>query len=109
SINGQPVNVNFNPSNGSITYNLSLVEGNNVIVASAVNESGTASDTKNIIYSKPVQVKRPEVYILNPSTCPATLNKGFNQISGYILNVTAVNQVQIKVDGVQVSAFNPVI
>jgi large repetitive protein len=109
SINGQPVNVNFNPSNGSLTYNLTLVEGNNVITASAVNESGTASDTKNIVYSKPVQVQRPQVFILNPSTCPASLNKGFNQISGYILNVTAVNQVQIKVDGVQVSAFNPVI
>jgi hypothetical protein len=109
TVNGQPVNANFNAQNGSLTYNLSLVVGNNVVTVSASNEFGTASDTKTIIYKKPINFQQPEITLSNPSSCPASLPAGLNQIKGYVRNITAINQVVIRVNGSVVTNFNPVI
>jgi large repetitive protein len=109
TVNGAPVNANFNLGNGSLSYNLSLMEGNNIIVVNAVNQYGSASDTKVINYKKPVVVERPVIVLSNPQSCPATLPSGNNTISGHILNITSLNQVSIKINGVNVSNFNPVL
>lgn len=109
TVNGQAVNPNFNAQNGSLTYNLTLVVGNNVIIVNASNEFGTASDTKTIIYKKPVTIEKPQITLTNPSVCPATLPAGLNQIKGFVKNITAVNQVVIRVNGSVVTNFNPVI
>ncbi|MFN5415525.1 MAG: hypothetical protein ACK5B9_00605 [Flavobacteriia bacterium] len=109
TVNGSPVNANFNLGNGSMTYNLTLVEGNNVIVATAVNQFGSSSDTKTIVYTKPKVVEKPVIVLTQPGSCPATMPEGTNIIMGYILNITDLNQVSIKINGVAVSNFNPIL
>ncbi len=109
TINGSYVNANFNLQNGSLTYNATLVEGNNVIVVSAANQYGSSSDTKTIVYQKPVVIQKPQIVLINPASCPATLALGNNVISGYITNITDLNQVSIKINGVSVSNFNPIL
>ncbi len=109
TINGSYVNANFNLQNGSLTYNATLVEGNNVIVVSAANQYGSATDTKTIVYTRPVIVTKPLIVLINPASCPATLPLGNNVISGHILNITDLNQVSMTLNGVSVSNFNPVL
>jgi hypothetical protein len=109
TVNGNPVNANFNLGNGSLSYNLSLIEGNNIVVVNAVNQYGAASDTKIIVYKKPVVIERPVIVLANPTSCPATLPSGNNTVSGHIMNITNLNQVSIKINGVNVSNFNPVL
>ncbi|MGV3631923.1 MAG: hypothetical protein ACO1O6_12005 [Bacteroidota bacterium] len=109
TINGNPVNANFNVGNNSLTYNLTLVEGNNVIVATAVNQYGSSSDTKTVVYTKPVIIGKPVIVLTQPGSCPAILPEGTNLITGYILNITALNQVSIRINGQPVSNFNPVL
>lgn len=109
TINGNPVNANFNVGNNSLTYNMTLVEGNNIIVATAVNQYGSSSDTKTVVYSKPVVIAKPVVVLTQPGSCPAILPEGTNQITGYILNVTDLNKVAIRINGQQISNYNPVL
>jgi hypothetical protein len=109
TVNGSVVNANFNLGNGSLSYNLTLVEGNNVIVVNAVNQYGSASDTKTIVYKKPVKIEAPIIVLTNPKSCPAILAVGNNTIQGHIMNITDLNQVSIKINGVNVSNYNPVL
>lgn len=109
TVNGNVVNANFNLGNGSLSYNLTLVEGSNVIVVNAVNQYGSASDTKTIIYKKPIKIEAPVIVLANPRSCPATLAVGNNTITGHILNITDLNQVSIRINGVNVSNYNPVL
>lgn len=109
SINGNPVNANFNVGNNSLTYNLTLVEGNNVIVATAVNQFGSSSDTKIVVYSKPVVIAKPVIVLTQPGSCPAILPEGTNLITGYILNVTELSKVAIRINGQQIANYNPVL
>lgn len=109
TINGQPVNAHYNVGTAVLSYNLTLVEGNNVIVVNAVNNYGSASDTKTIVYTKPIVVEKPVIVLTNPATCPTVLPAGTHQIKGYILNITDLNQVSIKINNVAVSNFNPVL
>lgn len=109
TINGQAVNANYNVASASLSYNLTLVEGNNVITASAANAYGSASDTKTIVYTKPVVIQKPVIVLTTPATCPIVMPAGTHQITGYILNITDLNQVSIKINGINVSNFNPVL
>lgn len=109
TVNGSPVNANINIGNGSLTYNMTLVEGANVIVATAVNQYGSSTDTKTIIFTKPVVVEKPVIVLTDPGACPAVLPEGTNLIKGYILNITDLNQVSIKINGNSVSNYNPIL
>lgn len=109
TVNGNTVNANFNTGNGSLSYNLTLSEGANVIVVSAANQHGSSTDTKTIVYTKPVVVEKPVIVLIQPGSCPAILPAGINQIKGHILNITDLNQVSIQINGVNVQNFNPVL
>jgi large repetitive protein len=107
TVNGAQTNFNFNPSNGEITFNRTLNPGNNTIVATAVTQHGTTSDTKVVIYNRQT-VQKPEIVIQSPATCPATLPVGTTTVRGYITNITDLNQVSFMMNGRPISNFNPV-
>jgi large repetitive protein len=109
TVNGKAVNMNFNAQNGSLTHNLALVEGNNRIKVNVTNEYGTASDTKMIVYTAPTTISKPEITLISPSLCPAFIDAGVTQIKGSVKNVSAVNQLTIKLNDVEVTNFNPTI
>jgi hypothetical protein len=107
TINGASTNFNYNPSNGEITLNRTLTPGNNTIVVTAVNQYGTATDTKVVIYNRQT-VQKPEIVLQNPANCPASLPVGTNTVRGYITNVSDLNQVSFTMNGRPISNINPV-
>lgn len=107
TVNGVPTNFDFNASNGAINFNRTLVEGINKIEATAVTQYGTASDTKIIDYKKQV-VKAPQIFLTNPQRCPGSFPAGTSTITGYVTNITNVNEVTITINGRAVN-FSPLL
>jgi len=105
TLNGVPTNFNFNSSTGALSFNADFQEGSNVIVATAVNQYGTDTDTKTVVYRKPVVIEAPEIQLLNPKICPAILPVGNHSIVGTITNISNANQVTITYNGANVE-FN---
>lgn len=108
TVNGVATNFNFNAANGTISLNRTWVTGANVIVATAVTQYGTASDTKTVMY-QPQTANPPVIYITNPANCPATLPVGTSVITGYVTNITDLNQVTFFLSGRPTSNVNPVL
>ena len=65
TVNGASVQFNFNPSSHLVTWEQTWNEGQNVVVVTAQNNDGTASDNKVVVYTKPVVVIRPAVIFTN--------------------------------------------
>ena len=108
SVNGAYTNFTFNATNGTISFNQTLADGANVIVATAVTQYGTASDTKTINYKKQV-VQAPKIFMTSPVNCPAELPVGTSVITGYITNINNLNEVTFTMNGRPVSTYNPVL
>jgi hypothetical protein len=108
TVNGVPTNFNFNASNGIITFNQTFVVGNNVIIATAVNNYGTATDTKTVIYKEKV-IPAPVITITSPANCPATLAPGIVTITGFVTNINNLSEVTFTINGRPISNVNPVL
>jgi hypothetical protein len=103
TVNGAATNFNFNAANGGIMFNASFIPGPNVIIATAVNSAGSATDTKKVIYEQPVVVQAPVITLTNPASCPAVVNRGMQTITGTVTNITNSNQVVITYNGAPVN------
>jgi large repetitive protein len=109
TVNGSATNFNFDVNSGVLNFNRTLVEGNNVIIATAVTPYGMSTDSKTIVYRKPVTVSPPVIELTNPRSCPATLNVGTNTITGTVKNITDLHQVTINLNGRALGNFNPIL
>jgi hypothetical protein len=107
TVNGVPTNFNFNPTTGPINYNQTLVNGNNVIVATATNQYGYASDTKTVVFTIQ-RPKAPQIFITSPESCPAFVVPGMMTITGYITNITSLNQAAFYIENTPINAVNPI-
>ena len=108
TLNGAAISFNFNATNGNINFNATFQEGANVIVATAVNTYGTATDSKQVIYTKPVTILPPVITLTNPASCPMTYNRGGQIISGTITNINNASAVTILYNNTPVT-FNSTI
>lgn len=99
TVNGSPVNFNFSASTGTISFTASLNPGNNPVVVTVSNESGTASDNKTIVYTAPVVVLPPVVSFTQPTTNPATLPEGSHTVSGQVTHLDQLGQLEIFING----------
>lgn len=99
TVNGINKNFDFNTNDGSITLNLSLEEGNNAIVATAVTNYGSSNDSKTIIYKPQQTLPPPSIIMTSPSSYPAQMVNGLNTIKGRISNCTSISQVSFSIDG----------
>ncbi len=108
TVNGVSTNFNYNSSNGVITFNQTLVNGNNVIVATAVNAYGSNSDTKTVIYKEQI-VRAPQIIITSPKSCPAKLAPGTTTITGYVTNINNLNEVTFTMNGRPITNVNPLL
>lgn len=102
TVNGVATTFTFKATSGAINFNATWVAGANVIVATAVTPSGTASDTKTVIYTVPVTVNPPVITLTNPVGCPATFPNGNVTITGTVQNISNANQVTILYNNVPV-------
>ena len=103
AVNGANKMFNFNAQSQQVTFNLNLVEGDNVIVIDVTNDGGTDSDTKTIVYTEPVVIEPPLVTFTNPSTEYTEKEDGMYNITGNVTNLTSSNQLQVMVNNTPVN------
>jgi len=106
TVNGANVQFNFNPATHLVTWNQTWIVGQNIVVVSAQNNDGTASDSKTIVYTKPVVVVSPKVIFTNP-LIPVHITDSMNFVfTGYITELTGISQATAKLNGQPLSNFN---
>jgi hypothetical protein len=97
--NGVTTGFNFDPTTGTVSLNAALIVGSNMIVITAVNASGTASDETKIVYTKPVVVKPPKVQITVPSSSPFITSEGAFEFKGSVEHLDNAGQLEIFLNG----------
>jgi hypothetical protein len=112
TINSQS-NTNFSLNGTNFTANnVVLQPGNNIIVISAVNGSGRASDQVLVVYNTQnttltqANVAPPSVNITAPSANPFNTSLASTTITATITGVLNTNQVQFIVNGMVNTNFN---
>lgn len=108
TVNGVAINFNFDASTGKINFNQSFVDGSNIIVATAVNNYGTASDTKVVNYRKQTS-RAPKITMTNPTSYPATIPVGATVVTGTVSNISNLNEVTFTLNGRPIGNVNPVL
>jgi len=106
TVNGASVQFNFNPATHTVTWDQTWIEGQNIVVVSAQNNDGAASDSKIVVYTKPVVVVRPAVIFTNPLETVYNTDQQNFTFTGYITNLTSVSQASAKLNGQNLSNFN---
>ncbi|EJF52265.1 hypothetical protein SapgrDRAFT_0521 [Saprospira grandis DSM 2844] len=105
-VNGQTIrNFSFAGTN-FVATNVNLQQGNNVVVISASNPDGTASDQTSIIYKPQRNPTPPTVNITSPSADPYTSNASQASIRATIRNVNNSSDVQMQVNGQTIRRFS---
>ena len=107
TVNGNQTQFAYNNSLQQVQFNQNWYGGANVIVVTATNEAGTASDTKTVIYAKPVVIKPPVITFTNPVSNPHVVTENQYTVTGYVTNITSVNQVQSLLNNNPFAQFNP--
>jgi large repetitive protein len=95
AISGYSVNI----AQQKVTIPATLVEGANVFLITVTTTTGTASDSKTIIYQKPVVVLPPAITYTSPSTPGTTVDYNQFAMSAKVLRVDAKQQIVVKKDG----------
>lgn len=108
TVNGASTNFNFDASTGKITFNQTFVDGSNIIVATAVNNFGTATDTKVVNYRKQ-NSRAPKITMTNPTSYPATIPVGATVVTGTVSNIANLNEVTFTLNGRPLGNVNPVL
>ena len=101
TVNGSSINnFTFNNSTKQVNFNTGLVVGNNNIVVTGSNSSGSHSDATNIIYKEPITPVLPVVNITTPNQNPIIVNNNHYNLVATVLNVSSQNDITLKVNGV---------
>jgi hypothetical protein len=95
SVSGYTVNI----AQQTIVFPMSLAEGNNTIVITATTNTGTASDSKTIVYTKPVVVVPPTITFTSPASPGTTVNSNQFTMTAKILRIDTKQQIVLKKDG----------
>jgi len=99
TLNGSPVNFTFNPASGAVSFNANYNQGANVISCDAVNVSGSANDSRTVVYTPMDVVNPPVITLNNPKGCPAVLPRGLNNIQATITNISNPDQITVTYNG----------
>jgi hypothetical protein len=73
-----------------------------------VNQHGTDTDTKTIVYTQPVVELPPVITLTNPKACPALFGRGTHIFTGIVRNVSNASEVVILYNNAHV-VFNSTI
>ncbi|MDR0801264.1 hypothetical protein [Fluviicola sp.] len=99
TLNGSPVNFNYNESTREITSILNLITGSNMVTTTGTNQYGTDSKTVTIIYQSQQMVQLPVVYFVNPNINPYTVTQNTFTLNADVLNVDDAQHVSFKQNG----------
>lgn len=106
-INGN-VSSNFNYASSSqqMTFSASLNPGANTIEIKGTNDYGQDIATTAIIYKRSSVINPPQVNIIEPVTNPYTTTQATQQVQATVLNVTGAQQINVSVNGSNLSTFS---
>jgi hypothetical protein len=106
-INGNLTN-NFTYASSSelMNFNVSLVQGANIIEITGTNDHGQDVKTTSIIYQKPNPVNPPVVNITNPLTSVFTTTQATKEIGATVLNVSSAQDIQVSINGTNFNNFS---
>lgn len=110
SLNGSNItNFIFNPSTTMVSFNASLLEGNNVVIITGTNTAGVDAENQTIVYNKPVTIAPPVVTFISPAVDPYTSTTQLYNVVATVTNVTASSGINITLNGTAVTnfTFNP--
>ncbi len=99
-------NFTFNPQTHILEYYSNLNLGSNPIQIIATNTAGSDNETTTVIYEQPKPAGNPPaITITNPSACPFNVQiSQFNAVA-YVSNVTAKNNISVKVNNAATTNF----
>jgi large repetitive protein len=103
--NGYAIGFEYFASSNNVRTTLNLIEGNNTLVITGVNEVGSDSDNLTIIYNKPIQPTPPVVKITTPASAPANVQSPEYVVVAQTLNVRSKQDATVKVNGVFTNYF----
>lgn len=99
-LNGSSLtNFNFNISNKEVSFNVNLIEGNNLIKITGTNTAGTDSKEQTILYKKPAAMLPPFVKFINPSAPGTVVNNSSYLVKATVENVTTISGIQVERNG----------
>lgn len=106
-VNGNSTN-NFTYSTSSelMNFNLSLVQGANIIEITGTNDHGQDVETTSIIYQKPNPVNPPIVNITNPMSNNYTTTQSTKEIGATVLNVSSAQDIEVTINGNNFNNFS---
>jgi len=99
TITNNGIAVPFLYSNGNLTTNISLQNGLNQIVVSAIRSCGQASKTIYVRYDNCIA---PQITMLSPSASGTTTNLASLNLLANVSNITASQSIQVKLNGINV-------
>lgn len=103
--NGNNVSV-FTFGSNNLSFNLSLVEGANLITVTGTNTSGVDTKSTNIVYTKPTTDPLPVVTFINPAISGTTVAQPTYEVRATVLNVVSSQDISIKANGLRVGKFD---
>ena len=89
----------FRFTNGLVNFNLTLVEGANVIEVRGTNSAGSDSKSVTLFYKKPQTVYPPVVTFEQPSTSPTTVQLANASVQSKVTNVVSKSDIVVKLNG----------
>lgn len=96
----------FNPQTHVLEFNANLNVGNNAIQIIASNGGGTDNRASSVVYELPRALGNPPtVAIVNPASCPANSAVKTMNLIANTTNVSAKNNITLKVNNVLTSNF----
>jgi hypothetical protein len=98
SLNGTIVAGTYNGVNQTIACTLNLISGNNTIKVVAQNSCGTDKKTINVIY----KCNTPKINFINENSLQGVTSAASTTITASVTNITSVNQIVVKLNGVVV-------
>ncbi len=103
--NGNHIDFGYDSNTGMVNGNVILTEGPNTVEVIATNECGTTSKTVVINYKGIQPISPPEVLLNSPSSYPHSQSGASFNIKGKVKNVNAKKDVQVLLDGQNVTTF----
>jgi hypothetical protein len=99
---------NFTYDNNSkvVTFNASLMAGNNTVVVSATNNAGSDSKFVNINYGQQQSNARPVVTITSPNINPYNTNTSNANVTATVLNVASQANITVTMNNAPVNNFS---
>jgi large repetitive protein len=99
-VNGTATQVfTFNPSGNTVSLNVNLQMGTNIVTVTGTNAYGTDSESTTIIYRQPQTEQPPVVYFVDPNINPYTTSSNTFTINADVLNVQGSQNITFKQNG----------